>query len=113
MYGVNYAKLNISINKMEYGPITYINYVNNQLPKQYAFCDLTEELQKLAKIVNPECESPNWKENEKLIKRDEKGMIIIEDPRDAQIKALTDHLTQLTNQLNVLTQVVNPTRTVS
>ena len=46
-------------------------------------------------------------------KRDENGWIIIEDPRDAQIKALTDHLTQLTNQLNVLTQVVSLVQTKS
>jgi len=84
-------------------PITYREYINDQLPKQYIYSDLTEEQKKMAKFVNPECEIIN-EEVEKLVKRDKNGIIIIEDLKDKQIQMLFEHMTKLTNQLNALTQ---------
>ena len=89
-------------------PITYREYINFQLPKQYTYSDLTEEEKKMATFINPQCEIAlaNAREVEKLIKRDSNGIIIIEDPSlvyKTQIQLLTDHLTKMTDQLNTLT----------
>jgi hypothetical protein len=61
-----------------YGPITYVHYIRNQLPKQYTFSDLSEEQKKLVKIIQPDFGNINY-EAEKLIKRDMNGIIIIND----------------------------------
>ena len=84
-------------------PITYREYINFQLPKQYTYSDLTEEEKKMADFVNPQCEIAlaNAREVEKLIKRDSNGIIITKE--ETQIQLLTDHLTKMTEQLNALT----------
>jgi len=86
-------------------PITYRQYVNDLLPKQYTYSDLTEDQKKMANFISPQCEIAlsNAREVEKLIKRDSHGIIIMEDPKETQIKLLTDHLTKMTEQLNALT----------
>jgi hypothetical protein len=85
-----------------------ISYINSLLPKQYEFSELTPEQQKLAKIVNPDCESIGWRENEKLITRDSNGFIIQKkDPKDSQIELLMTQISQMTTQLNELTLKVN------
>ena len=90
-------------------PITYRQYLNNQLPSQYTYKDLTNEQKKIADIVNPQCQIAlaNAREVEKLVKRDSNGIIIMEDPKDKQIQLLMEHLTTMTNQLNSLTLQVN------
>ena len=65
-----------------------------ELPSEYAFCDLTEEQQKMAKEINPECESVGWRENEKLIRRDENGCIIIPTIED-KTKQMDDKIKTL------------------
>jgi hypothetical protein len=86
-------------------PITYRQYVNYQLPKQYTYSDLTEDEKKMADFINPQCQIAlhNAREVEKLIKRDSNGLIIMEDPKDRQIQLLMDHIAKMTNQLNTLT----------
>jgi hypothetical protein len=90
-------------------PITYREYINDQLPKQYTYSDLTEEQKQIARIVNPQCQIAlaHAREMEKLVKRDSNGIIIMEDPKDKQIQLLMEHLTTMTNQLNSLTLQVN------
>jgi GAF domain-containing protein len=86
-------------------PITYRQHINNQLPKQYTYSDLTEDEKKMADFINPQCQIAlqNAREVEKLIKRDSNGLIIISDPKDRQIQLLMEHMAKMTEQLNALT----------
>ena len=93
------------MNHFEIGPITYREFINYQLPKQYTYSDLTEDEKKMADFINPQCQIAlqNAREVEKLIKRDSNGIIIMEDPKDRQIQLLMEHMAKMTNQLNALT----------
>ena len=91
-------------------PITYREYINDQLPKEYTWASLSDSQKMMAKFVHPSIEDDykNAMEYEKLVKRDSNGYIIVEDPKDKQIQILMEHMTALTLQLNALTKQVNP-----